>query len=185
MNHRVVRVIKRKFTIMVTVGFLVSIVLSGLPYTMTHNLLVSPSHTHAAGLNPIQIENSKAGTPGWDDFASDLAPDTISGFGSKISVNSGDSLDLYVTTTAPSFTIDIFRTGYYGGAGARLITSLGSFPGLHQAIPAPNPITGMISCTNWTKTTSLTIPSTWVTGVYLAKLTSSTKNFEFHLLCRS
>ncbi len=179
MNHRVVRVIKRKITIMVTVGFLVSIVLSGLPYTMTHNLLVSPSHTHAAGLNPIQIENSKAGTPGWDDFASDLAPDTISGFGSKISVNSGDSLDLYVTTTAPSFTIDIFRTGYYGGAGARLITSLGSFPGLHQAIPAPNPITGMISCTNWTKTTSLTIPSTWVTGVYLAKLTSSTKNSSF------
>ncbi|MBA2393027.1 MAG: choice-of-anchor D domain-containing protein [Ktedonobacteraceae bacterium] len=179
MNHRVVRVIERKFAIIVTVGFLASMVLSGLPYTITRNLFMPASHAHAAGLNPIQVENSKAGTPGWDDFASDLAPDTISGFGSKISVNHGDALDLYVTTTAPSFKIDVFRTGYYGGVGARLITSLGSFPGLHQAIPAPNSVTGMISCTNWTKTTTLTIPSTWVTGVYLAKLTSSTNNASF------
>src|SRR5450432_751579 len=130
MNHRVERVIKSRVAIMVAIGFIASIVLSGLPYASMRNILVSPSHAHAAGLNPIQVENSKAGTPSWDDFASDLAPDTISGFGSKISVNHGDSLDLYVTTIAPSFTIDVFRTGYYGGAGARLITSLGSFPGL-------------------------------------------------------
>ncbi|HEY5003881.1 MAG TPA: N,N-dimethylformamidase beta subunit family domain-containing protein, partial [Ktedonobacteraceae bacterium] len=179
MNHRVERVIKSRVAIMVAIGFIASIVLSGLPYASMRNILVSPSHAHAAGLNPIQVENSKAGTPSWDDFASDLAPDTISGFGSKISVNHGDSLDLYVTTIAPSFTIDVFRTGYYGGAGARLITSLGSFPGLHQAIPAPDPVTGTISCTGWTKTTTLTIPATWVTGVYLAKLTSSTNHSSF------
>jgi hypothetical protein len=179
MKHGVWYVIKSRFAIIVAIGFLTSIVLSGLQYATTHNLLFAPSHVHAASPNPIQVENSKAGTPGWDDFASDLAPDTISGFGSKISVNHGDSLDMYITTTAPSFTIDVFRTGYYGGAGARLITSLGSFPGLHQAIPAPDPVTGMISCTNWTKTTTLTIPSTWVTGVYLAKLTSSTGNASF------
>ena len=139
----------------------------------------APMSARADAQNPIQIENSKAGTPGWNDFSADLAPDTLSGFGSKISVNHGDSLDFYVTTTAPSFKIDIFRTGYYGGVGARLITSLGSFPGVHQAVPAPDPITGLISCSNWTKTTTLTIPSDWVTGVYLAKLTSSTGNSSF------
>ncbi|MBV9710420.1 MAG: choice-of-anchor D domain-containing protein, partial [Ktedonobacteraceae bacterium] len=160
------------------VGLLAAIVLSGLSY-IPHNTLFSLSSARASGSNPIQIENSKPGTPGWNDFSADLAPDTLSGFGSKISVNHGDSLDLYVTTAAPSFTIDIFRTGYYGGDGARLITSLGSFPGLHQAIPAPDPVTGMISCTNWTKTTTLTIPSSWVTGVYLAKLTSSTGKSSF------
>src|SRR5438132_879073 len=96
-----------------------------------------PVPAKAADSNPIQIENSKAGTQGWNDFSADLAPDTLSGFGSKISVNQGDSIDFYVTTTAPSFTINIYRTGYYGGAGARLISSLGSFPGLHQVIPAP------------------------------------------------
>src|SRR5438876_137522 len=134
---------------------------------------------NAANSNPIQIENSKAGTPGWNDFSADLAPDTLSGFGSKISVNHGDSIDFYVTTTAPSFTINIYRTGYYGGAGARLISSLGSFPGLHQAIPAPDKVTGIIASSNWTRTTTLNIPSSWVTGVYLAKLTSSTGKSSF------
>ena len=31
----------------------------------------------------------------------------------------------------------------------------------------------MVSCENWTKTTTLDIPSDWVTGVYLARLTGS------------
>jgi hypothetical protein len=132
-----------------------------------------------AAPNAIQIENAKPGTPGWDDFWSSPTPDAINGFGSKISVNHGDSLDLFVTTTAPSFTIDVYRTGWYGGVGARLVQSLGSFPGVHQAIPAPNPTTGMISCTGWTKTTTLNIPSDWVTGVYLARLNASNGNKSF------
>src|ERR1035438_8108440 len=139
MKHNVASVVKSRFAIAVVVGLLVSIVLSGLQYVMTGSSLFSSAKTHAATSNPIQTENSLPGTPGWNDFSSDLAPDTLSGFGSKISVNAGDTLDLYVTTTAPSFTINIFRTGYYGGVGARLITSLGSFPGLHQAIPNPDP----------------------------------------------
>jgi hypothetical protein len=133
----------------------------------------------AAPLNPIQIENQNPGTPGWDDFASIAQQDAISGYGSKISVNHGDSIDFYVTTTAPSFTIDVFRTGWYQGIGARLMASLGSFPGVHQAIPPPDPVTGMVSAANWTKTTTLQIPASWVTGVYLAKLTASNGNASF------
>ncbi len=140
----------------------------------------STSATSAAqASNPIQVENSKPGTPGWDDFASVAQQDAISGYGSKISVNHGDSLDFYVTTTAPSFTIDIFRTGWYGGVGARLVASLGSFQGVHQSIPAPDSATGMVAATNWTKTTSLTIPSDWVTGVFLARLNASNGNKSF------
>ena len=141
--------------------------------------LLGPKGSAASSPNPIQTENSLPGTPGWNDFSSSLQNDLISGFGSKISVNHGDSIDFYMTTTAPSFTIDIFRTGYYQGIGARLIESLGSFPGLHQPIPAPDPVTGMIACTNWTKTTTLQIPTSWVTGVYLAKLTTSQGDSSF------
>jgi hypothetical protein len=133
----------------------------------------------AAAPNAIQVENAKPGTPGWDDFASVAQQDAISGFGSKISLNHGDSLDLYVTTTAPSFTINVYRTGWYGGVGARLVQSLGSFPGVHQAIPLPNATTGMVSCTGWTKTTTLNVPSDWVSGAYLAKLTASNGNASF------
>ena len=137
------------------------------------------SAASAATQNPIQVENSLPGTPGWDDFASVAQQDAISGFASKTSVNHGDSIDFYVTTTSPSFKIDIFRTGWYQGVGARLVQSLGTFPGVHQAIPAPDPVTGMVSCDHWTKTTTLNVPSTWVTGVYLAKLTASNGNETF------
>ncbi|HZC07403.1 MAG TPA: N,N-dimethylformamidase beta subunit family domain-containing protein, partial [Ktedonobacterales bacterium] len=143
------------------------------------NSITPPPVAHAASPNPIQVENNLPGDPTWNDFASVGKQDAISGFGSKISVNHGDSLDLYVTTTAANFTISVYRTGWYGGAGARLITKLGPFPGVHQAIPAPDPVTGIVACTNWTKTTTLSIPSTWVTGVYLARLNASSGNKSF------
>ena len=176
MKHKVASVFKDKIALVVVGVLLAATLLTGV---ITHSTFFSVPQAHASGPNPIQVENSKPGTPGWDDFSSDLTPDTLSGFGSQISVNQGDSLSFYVTTTAPSFTIDIYRTGYYQGIGARLIQSLGSFPGLHQAIPTPDPVTGLIACTNWTKTTTITIPSSWVTGVYLAKLTSSTGKSSF------
>jgi hypothetical protein len=179
MKSRVASVVKNKFVIVVAGALLAAMLLTGLPYALAHGTFFSLPQAHASGPNPIQIENSKPGTPGWDDFSADLSPTTLSGFGSQISVNQGDTLTFYVTTTAPSFTIDIYRTGYYQGIGARLIESLGSFPGLQQPIPAPDPVTGLIACTNWQPTTSITIPSSWVSGVYLAKLTSSTGYSSF------
>jgi Abnormal spindle-like microcephaly-assoc'd, ASPM-SPD-2-Hydin len=149
--------------------------------TIAPDVLLSGSKlpvAKAASQNPIQVENSLPGDPTWNDFSSSLTQDAISGYGSKISVNHGDSLDLYVTTTAPSFTIDIYRTGWYNGAGARKITTLGTFTGIHQAIPKPDPVTGIVAC-NWTKATTLSIPTSWVTGVYLARLNASNGNKSF------
>ncbi|UWZ85850.1 choice-of-anchor D domain-containing protein [Occallatibacter riparius] len=142
-------------------------------------LMSAPALLFADTPNPIQQENSLPGTSGWANFTASSQQDLLSGFGSKISANHGDSIAFYVTTTDPSFTIDIYRTGYYQGIGARLVQSLGSFTGVHQAISAPDPVTGMISCSNWTAATTVQIPASWVTGVYLAKLTSSSGNSSF------
>ena len=128
--------------------------------------------------NAIQAENAKAGDASWDQFASVAKQDAINGYGSAISVNRGSPIDFFVTTTAASFTIDIYRTGWYGGTGARKVVALGTFPGVHQAIPPPDPVTGMVAC-NWQKTTTLNIPSTWITGIYLAKLTAAGGNQSF------
>ena len=87
--------------------------------------------------NAIQVENANAGDPTWDQFASVANQSAISGYGSSISVNRGNPIDFFVTTTAASVTIDIFRTGWYGGVGARKVASLGTFPGVHQVIPSP------------------------------------------------
>jgi Bacterial Ig-like domain (group 3)/Fibronectin type III domain len=125
-----------------------------------------------ATLNAIQIENSQPGDPNWGDVTEPPTPAAISGYGSQISVNHGQSIDFYVTTTAASVQMDVYRMGWYGGAGARLMQSLGSFPGVNQPQATPDPTTGMVS-ENWTKTTSLSIPSSWTTGVYLARLKAS------------
>src|SRR5436305_10114155 len=169
MKQTIVLAIKSRFRLVlgsVLLAALLLLVLPGpFPYSLTH---LFQSRT-AAAANPIQVENSNPGTAGWDGFDSIAQQDAISGYGSKISVNHGDSIDFYVTTTAASFTIDIFRTGWYQGIGARKLASLGSFPGVHQTIPPPYPVNGKVDC-NWTKTTTHTITTTWVTGVYLAKL---------------
>ena len=178
MKLRLAKVLKLHIRLILISIVVITMIAAATSHNPAQRFSVAPAAAHAASLNPIQIENQNPGTPGWNDFSSVLQDDAISGYGSKISVNHGDLLDFFVTTTAPSFTIDIFRTGYYGGVGARKITSLGSFPGLHQAIPTPDPVTGIIAC-NWTKATTLSIPSNWVTGVYLAKLTTSTGNSSF------
>jgi uncharacterized repeat protein (TIGR01451 family) len=128
--------------------------------------------------NAIQAENAKPGTPGWDEFASVASQTAVSGYASEISVDHGDSIDFFVTTTAASVKIDVYRTGWYGGVGARLVAAMGSFPGQAQAIPAPDPVTGMVEC-HWARTATLNIPADWVSGVYLARLTASNGNSSF------
>ena len=50
------------------------------------------------------------------------------------------SIDIMVSTDPPRrFRIEIFRMGYYGGRGARLMTTLGPFEGKAQPVPAPGP----------------------------------------------
>ena len=132
---------------------------------------------HAAG-NAIQVENQLPGDPTWNAFSAASAYDALSGYASQASVNHGGSIDFFVTTTAQSFDIKIYRTGWYSGAGATMKKDLGVFQGVHYAVPAPDPVTGMIAC-NWPKTTTFTIPASWVSGVYLAKLTANTGNSSF------
>ncbi|HEU5440862.1 MAG TPA: N,N-dimethylformamidase beta subunit family domain-containing protein [Ktedonobacterales bacterium] len=149
----------------------------GVLATVPHTALAAP-RAALSTQNAIQIENQNPGDPSWDDFSASLDPTVLSGYGSKISLNHGGSIDFYVTTTASSVQIDIFRLGWYGGAGARHMLLLGTFPGQAQPIPNPDRVTGMVAC-NWQKTATLNVPSAWTTGVYLAKLTASSGNKSF------
>ncbi|HLY30154.1 MAG TPA: N,N-dimethylformamidase beta subunit family domain-containing protein, partial [Ktedonobacterales bacterium] len=133
---------------------------------------------HAATENAIQIENSYPGDPTWDDFSASLDPTVLSGYSSPISVNHGSTVNFYVTTTSSTVTIDIYRMGWYGGTGARHMETLGTYAGQHQAIPNPDPVTGIVVC-NWKLTASLAVPATWTTGVYLAKLSDAANDHSF------
>ncbi|MEO7003624.1 MAG: N,N-dimethylformamidase beta subunit family domain-containing protein [Ktedonobacterales bacterium] len=160
------------------VALLCIVLLAGVGASVGGAFLPGAPSVHAATQNAIQIENSYPGDPTWDNFSASLDPTVLSGYSSPISVNHGSTVNFYVTTTSASVTIDIYRMGWYGGTGARHMETLGTYSGQHQAIPNPDPVIGIVVC-NWQKTASLAVPSTWITGVYLAKLTDATGDSSF------
>jgi hypothetical protein len=131
----------------------------------------------SASSNVIAAENQRPGATDWQLTRVRLnrtggirAPD-IEGYCSRQSVLAGETLDFFVSTTPASrFKLEVFRTGYYGGRGARLMTTLGPFDGKPQPVPETGP-KRLVEC-KWARTTSLTIPADWPSGVYLGRLTT-------------
>jgi len=69
------------------------------------------------------------------------------GYCSKQSVAAGEKLQIMVSTEpAEKFQIEIFRTGYYGGCGARRMTTLGPLDGRPQPTPKPGRAEPMHEC---------------------------------------
>jgi len=121
-----------------------------------------------APANAIVAENC---LPGATDLNLATANDlSIQGFADGISVNTGQTVQFKIKTDATSFRMDIYRLGYYGGAGARKIVT----SNFTQAQPQPDCLsdatTGLVDCANWA------VSASWDTrgqtsGIYLAKLT--------------
>jgi hypothetical protein len=135
----------------------------------------SSSNSKNPVLNPIQTENAKAGDPNW--LPTSIAQQSeIEGYASAVSVNRGGSIQFFVSTGDASFDLDIYRMGWYGGAGARRMMSTVTLPGTRQPMPTPDPVTGLIEC-QWTNPYTLNVPNNvsdptdWLSGIYLARLT--------------
>ena len=97
----------------------------------------------------------------------------IEGYCSRQSVLAGESLDIMVSTNPPAkFIVEIFRTGYYGGRGARLMTTLGPLRGTKQPDPPVGP-NRLREC-KWEASATIKIPIDWPSGVYLGRLTTVT-----------
>ena len=119
------------------------------------------------------VENQKPGTPDWD-LTDPAESRQIEGYASKTSVNGGEPIDLFVHTTAARYIIDVFRMGWYGGAGARRVAGPIERPGVVQDVPDPDPATGLVECA-WRDPYRLDTrdaAGAWTTGVYLARLTT-------------
>ncbi len=125
--------------------------------------------------NAIVCENQLSGTDPsvWD--APGGGDSTIQGFTTDISVNKGSTISFKISTTARAYTIDIYRIGYYQGNGARKVASVSPSAPLPQSQPGclTNAPTGLVDCGNWAVSASWAVPSTAVSGVYMALLIRS------------
>ncbi len=146
--------------------------------------------------NPVVVENQHSGTTSWR--LTKVKTDTcsisetfvettfcrqkeIEGYTSHTSIQTGEELMVYVSTEpADSFTLDIFRMGYYQGKGGRLMQTLGPFAGRPQATPKDGE-KNLIECM-WKPSLSFEIPNDWVSGVYLGKLTTTTAGWQSHIV---
>ncbi len=139
---------------------------------------VKDPQTTASASNPIVVENAKPGDPSWV-LVKPASQGQIEGYASAPSANRGEQISFFVNTADATFTIEIFRTGWYGGAGARSMGPAVTLPGTVQPAPIIDPETLLTDAGNWTNPYVLTIPNNqsdptdWCSGGYLAKLTGS------------
>ena len=129
--------------------------------------------------NIIQIENAK---PGSHDFAfpfDDPVENKIEGYANTDSARRGDNVRLFVSTTGTTFTVEAFRFGHYGGAGARRVWAKPEpVVGSVQAPPVVDPNTNMREC-QWLPSVDVTVGHDWTPGMYMFRLKSDDGGAHF------
>jgi hypothetical protein len=119
-----------------------------------------------SSLNRIQRENRQPGTTAWQ-LTNPADNRQIEGYASLTSVPVGGNIDLFVNTKEASYTLTVFRMGWYGGKGGRKVQGPQTLAGVQQI--TPDPTAGLPEC-HWTNPVHIHVPSSWVSGIYLAKL---------------
>jgi N,N-dimethylformamidase beta subunit-like, C-terminal len=139
----------------------------------------------AAGATSIWRENHRPGRWGW--ILRHASRRHLEAYGSQVSVVAGQTVDLHVSTVpAGRYRIEVFRLGWYGGAGARLVEcqpGCAGQPGARagpgqdrrllrgraRPVPPGDPATGELAL-RWPVTDRIRTHRSWVTGEYLAQV---------------
>jgi hypothetical protein len=134
--------------------------------------------------NSITCENSKLGEPAsvWD--INGAGDPSIQGFATDISVNIGSQIDFKIDTTAARYTIDVYRSGWYQGLGARKVARVTPSASLPQKQPQciTNTTTEIYDCGTWAVSASWDVPRDAVSGVYFALLTRTDTGGQSHIM---
>jgi hypothetical protein len=137
--------------------------------------------------NPTQLENRMPGSSDWSSnsgFTKNLADSHIAGYADASSVNIGESIHFAISTqlTNTQYALSVYRMGWYDQSGARKMLEKFGLKGQSQGYWDPNSKgvqdcptcqidskTGLVDA-HWTTNYTMTIPSDWVSGLYLVKL---------------
>ncbi len=158
-------------------------------------LLLAMTAQCAFADNPTAAENRLTGTTAWvlqNAGAGGGCPSAgcgsntgarrlIEGYASRTSYVAGDTLRIYVSCDETDYRVRIYRVGWYDGDGARLQFGPILRAGGRQPSPPPDPLTGLVDC-EWSEPFEMSVPGTWVSGVYLAVLTSGQTNTQNYVI---
>jgi hypothetical protein len=145
----------------------------------------TPKTKNSAAL--VRNENERPGTREWLLENTRIDPKSkyrcpwVEGYCSRTSVRAGEQISFHVSTNPPSrFTLDLYRMGYYGGAGGRRVLSLGPFPG--QTQPDPEIGKNRLRECSWEPCATIKVPRDWLSGVYLGKLTAEREGLQSYVI---
>ncbi|HIK28455.1 MAG TPA: hypothetical protein IGR89_10350 [Oscillatoriaceae cyanobacterium M7585_C2015_266] len=145
-----------------------------------------PTLSQPSPVNPTILENQKPGSTDWQ-LTNPATKREIEGYASLTSVDRGSEIKFFVNTSEPSYTIEIFRMGWYKGMGSRRMTEPITCAGVKQPPPIEDVASGLIEC-DWKNPFILKIPSNstdptdWASGIYLAKLTAGNSGKQSYII---
>jgi hypothetical protein len=133
-----------------------------------------------AGAAPsIAAENRAVGTASWRlpgpaSLIAGAANGPVEGYVAAQAVAAGQAESVYVNAPgARTVTMQVYRMGWYGGLGGRLVLQSGALAVVRQPPCTHRSFTGLTEC-RWHPTLTFTIPPALPSGVYIVKLRSST-----------
>jgi len=129
----------------------------------------------AAARAPVRrTERPRSGWPGApatsDAVTSPWVDTCLRGYADQASINRGGSIRFMVSTAQPSYSLSVYRMGWYGGTGSSLKLTVPNLPGQNQPVPPPDGY-GTVAA-NWATSYTLQTDASWVSGFYLVKLTT-------------
>jgi hypothetical protein len=126
----------------------------------------------------IAAENQEPGTTSWRlpgpaALLGGEARGAVDGYVARQAVAAGEMQRIYVNAAgAQSVTLRVYRMGFYGGSGGRLVLETGAVPASRQPPCRHRFTTGLTEC-RWHPTLSFPIPAALPSGVYIVKLEAS------------
>ncbi|WP_427173005.1 DUF4082 domain-containing protein [Arthrobacter sp. 92] len=166
----------RRFIRMTVPAVVAALLVSTLSVAVDPGVLPSASAATACTapiVSKVACENTLPGNPASEWQVAGAGSSTIQGYATSMSANIGDAVKFKIKTPSTSYHIDVYRLGYYQGAGARKVAA-NVLPSatLPQNQPACSTFsdTGLIDCGNWGVSATWQVPATAVSGVYLARL---------------
>lgn len=124
-------------------------------------------HARVTASSLVAAENALPGSVA--GVLPNTAAGAIEGYAGEVSALPGDTLHFHVSTAgAAPYRIEIYRLGWYGGAGARLVGCAPSCGGVRagQTFAVPAPRTDGLVQAGWPVTDTFTLPPDSVSGYY-------------------
>ena len=110
-------------------------------------------------------------------FGSMAAAESISAYLSDFSVKAGENLELYTSTSAANYDIEVHRVG----APDQWLVSYTDVPGKLQVTPQEPWVNGA----QWQDPFVLPVANDWPSGVYTVTLTTDNQSYQLNFMIKS